>query len=442
MAALLIIGCGGGEQEKTGRGGSGGRVVSRTAPAGQKTTAEFAIGENLVVNPGFEEWDGYKPAGWTLSVFSGKGNKLSFYGKGDDAYNGDGSFYMRGLYDTQRWMTATQRFPVVPGHNIKFSAAMKAVDVKQNQDQADNAGVYLIFLDENGERLDDRNWADRWTRKRYGTSDWKRIREKAEVPEGASFVEIGLINMMTGYVYFDDVELIVQDRVDWVSKDRKFITYNWLPERPFPEEDMDRVSEMIEWIAKDAGIKKIEGRINYFLYPDEAAFMRILERPKYRTAARWDKKELHDVLTFNDHEMIHLILYDLGFPPVGLSKGLVFYYRARYNEWDMHIRSKRFLMQRKIPALYKTINPDKWRTADHAVVVPAWASFVEYLIDSYGLEKLKELYAETTEMTEPGPFSARFRDVYGEDFQEMDRAWRLYIMRYQGDAAADTLPDG
>ena len=33
------------------------------------------------------------------------------------------------------------------------------------------------------------------------------------------------------------------------------------------------------------------------------------------------------------------------------------------------------------------------------------------------------------------------RLLYGKDFQEVDRDWRLYIMRYQGDAAADTLPD-
>jgi len=98
-------------------------------------------------------------------------------------------------------------------------------------------------------------------------------------------------------------------------------------------------------------------------------------------------------------------------------------------------------MQRQIPALYKTIHPDRWRTVDHSVLVPAWASFVAYLIDNYGLDTFKELYAVTTDITEEGPFSARFQDIYGTEFQEMDRAWRLYIMRYQGSAEADSLPD-
>ncbi len=423
-AALLAAGCGKKKEQETA-----------------EELPEIETGVNLVVNPGFEEWNGYKPAEWTIKVFSSDGNKMSFYGKSDKTRNGESSFYLRGLYDTQKYMVATQRVPVRPGHEIVFSADIMSEDIKQNLGQEDNAGIYIIFYDKNGERVSDRNWADVWTPKRMGTTGWKRSQQKAEVPDDARFVEIGLINQMTGHIYFDEVELVIIKNIDWESKDAKFITYNWFEERPFPPEDMKRVSELIEDIAGDAGIKKIEGRINYYLYPDEETFMEILDRPKYRTAARWDKKELHDVLSFNDHEIIHLILYDLGFPPVGMSKGLVFYYRAKYNGWDMDIRSKRFLMQRQIPALYKTIHPDKWRTVDHTVVVPAWASFVGYLIDNYGMDTFKEMYAATSNINEEGPFSARFKDVYGIDFQEADRSWRLYIMRYQGDAAADTLPD-
>jgi len=425
-AALLAAGCGKKKEHER---------------AGELPEIEIKTGVNLVVNPGFEEWNGYKPAEWAIKVFSGNGNKMSFYGKSDKTRNGEFSFYLRGLYDTQKWMIATQRFPVRPGHEIVFSADIMSEDITQNPGQEDRAGIFVTFYDSNGDRVNDRSWADVWTRKRIGTSGWKRSEKKAEVPEGARTVEIGLINQMTGHIYFDSVSLVIEEKITWESKDAKFITYNWFKERPFPPEDMKRVSALIEDIAKDAGIKKIEGRINYYLYPDEETFMKILDRPMYKTAARWDKKELHDVLSFNDHEIIHLILYDLGFPPVGLSNGLVFYYRAKYNNWDMDIRSKRFLMKQQIPALYKTIHPDKWRTVDHTVLVPAWGSFVGYLINKYGMDTFKEMYAETSEMNDEGPFSARFKDVYGIDFQEADRSWRLYIMRYEGDAAADTLPD-
>ena len=433
-AVLLIAGCGGGEKGRE-------NVGEKRIQGSTETLPEMQTEVDLIVNGGMEEWNGYKPAGWTMRIFSGRGTKITFYGKSDKTEAGGTSLYMRGLFDTERFMAATQRFSVRPGHEILFSARIMTENIKQNQGQDDNAGVYLRFLDKDGNRLVDRYFADAWSRKRMGTSGWAVSREKTIVPDNAYIVELGLLNQMTGTIYFDDVSLVIKEKVEWISKKTKFITYNWFEGHPFPPEDMKRETDLLESIAKDAGIKKIEGQINYYLYPDEATFMKVLQKPKYRTAARWDKKELHDVLSFNDHEIIHLILYDLGFPPIGMSKGFVFYYRARYNHWDMNTRCKRFLLEQKIPALHKTIHPDKWRQLDATVVVPAWASFVEYLIKKYGLDTYKELYAETSGIIDPGPFSARFKDVYGIDFQEADRAWRLYIMRYEGNALADTLPD-
>ncbi len=437
VAVLLMAGCGGEKKEQ--------ETLDETRRESHRETLEelpeIETGVNLIVNPGFEEWDGYKPVGWTTKIFTGEGKNLSFYGKSDKARSGESSFYLRGTFNTDRWVVVMQRFPVRPGHKIVFSADIMTEDIKQNRGQKDNLGVYVIFFDGDGQRVNDRYFADAWTIKRTGTNSWLRKDKETEVPDGARIVEVGVLNQMTGYAYFDEVSLVIKEKIDWESKDSKFITYNWFESRPFPPEDMKRMSGLIEEIAKEAGIKEIEGRINYFLYPDDETFMKILERSMCRTIAIWEKKELHDVKSFNDHEIIHLILYDLGFPPVGLSKGFVFYFRAKYEDWDMHIRSKRFLMQKQIPALYKTIDSKKWRMADYSVVVPAWASFVEYLIDKYGMDKFKELYAITSGIIEEEEFAKRFRDIYGFNFQEADRAWRLFIMRYEGDAAADTLPD-
>jgi hypothetical protein len=264
---------------------------------------------------------------------------------------------------------------------------------------------------------------------------------KTKTPENAHKVEIGLVNLKTGYIYFDDVRLVVKDLIGWKKKETKFVTFNWLEERPFPAEEMTRQAEMIEDIAREAGIKNIEGRINCYLYPNPESFMKILGRKRYKTTAFWARKELHSVDTFNDHEIIHLFLFDLGVPPLVLAKGLVFHFRAKYNNWDMNVRSKRFLMQRNLPALYKTVDAKEWHKLDHSIMVPAWSSFVSYLIDQYGIEKVKEFYTATDGMEHVEPFSDMFKDVFGIDFQEVDRTWRLFIMRYEYNAEADTLPD-
>ena len=113
-AAMLIAGCGSGKKDQE----------SPADLPGIETEV------NLVVNPGMEEWDGYKLAGWTMRIFAGNGNKLTLYGRSDKAKAGEASLYVRGLFDTEKWIVATQRFPVRPGYTIIFSAEMMVEDIK------------------------------------------------------------------------------------------------------------------------------------------------------------------------------------------------------------------------------------------------------------------------------------------------------------------------
>ena len=57
-------------------------------------------------------------------------------------------------------------------------------------------------------------------------------------------------------------------------------------------------------------------------------------------------------------------------------------------------------------------------------------SFVEFLIDTYGMEKFRTLYALTPLCPCHHDFSGsprRWKEVYGHDLPALERAWRLYI---------------
>jgi hypothetical protein len=417
-------------------------AVSCSGGGGQREDwPELPTDTNLVVNPGFEQWRGSMPVGWTLKQVLEEGGVSNHHGRSDKGSIGEFSFYLAGDTNTKKWMIATQTFPVSPGYTVFFSADIMTEDLKRLRTVDPNAHVQLWFYDENGEMLEKDGLLNIRTRTRGGTSSWKRDSRKIKVPDDARTVEIGLVSLMTGTIYFDDVKLFLRKNVEWEEKDTGYITFHWLPERPFPDDEMDRVAGMIEDIAKEAKIEKPEKKIKYYLYPDEATYMRILEKKEYRTAAWWSEKQLHTVDTFNDHEMIHLILYDLGMPPVVLAKGFVFYFRSKYNDWDLHIRSKRFLMQQKIPALHNTIDLPSFQKTDPAIMVPAWGSFVTYLVDTHGIEKFKEFYERSDEKVNFEELRVIFEDLYETDFDEADRAWRFFLVRYEGDPRADTLPN-
>ncbi len=402
---------------------------------------EMKLEVNLLENPSFEKWNGSVPEGWEIRHFSGDGSNRNKFGKSThEKKSGRSSFYLRGLFNTDKWMVLTQKHPVSPGYDLLISADIKVVNIQDNKGQSKDANIYIIFYDSKGKRLNDRYYADDWTHPRTGTSDWRRDVKKVEIPEKAYSAEFGLINRMTGYVYFDNVMMKIKAKVKWNEKDTKFITFQWLDERPFPEGAIEKEAEMIEGFADRVGIKKIKEKIKYRLYPSPERFMQILERSRYHQTSSWSGREIHTIEPFEDHEMIHHILYDLGYPPVGLAKGLVFSLRSQYRNWDIHSKAKQYLIQKKIPALYKTIPQQLFLNSNANVTVPAWGSFVTYLIDRFGMDKFIEFYKSVDKIDEVGPFNVHFKDIYGEEFPDADREWRLFLMRYQADPNADTMP--
>ncbi len=420
-SAALLSGCGGKKEEIS-------------------DLQEIKVNVNLVQNPSFEEWDGFMPVGWELRVFSGSGKNVNMFGKNSEYHvSGGHSYYLRGLDYTDKWMVLSQTHPVRPGHEVVFSGYVQTDHIQKHKGQDDDANLFLIFYDKDGKRINDRYYADKWTNRRVGTSKWALDEAKADVPDKAVAMEIGLINRMTGFAYFDDINLMIIKKLEWKEKETKFITFRWQPERPFPPEEMKREAKIIEDIAAEAGVRKIEGRIYHRLYPSEQMFSEVTGRNRYRPFTRWGDKEFHTMDTYEDHEMIHLILYDLGSPPFGLAKGLVFYFRAKINGWDLHNAAKQDLVRTELPPLYKTIDQKDFVNAGIAISVPGWGSFVKYLIDKHGMKKLLELYESTNEIKQLEPFSVRFKAVYGVEFQKMDQDWRWFLLRYECDPAADTI---
>ncbi|HSG26955.1 MAG TPA: hypothetical protein VLA34_00645 [Candidatus Krumholzibacterium sp.] len=427
MGLLALAGCG-------GDGGGGGGEVAGDLPEIQEDV-------NLVVNGSFEEWDGFMPVGWNMRHWSGEGQNSNYYGKNSEWHiDGEYSYFLRSLFNTDKWMVPYQTFPVRPGYELHFQGQVKTDGLTRSKGQDDNACIYVIFYDADGERVSTRYWADSWTARRVGTSPWALNKMKLDVPRDARSVELGLMNQMTGYIYFDQVECRLVKKLHWEERQTKFVTFYWQPERPFPDGAIEREVQLVEDIAKEAGIRKIEGdRISYYLYPSEEFYLKTTGRKMYKQFARWPLKELHTLNELEDHDMIHMILYDLGTPPMGIAKGLVFYFRAKFNGWDLHAAAKQDLMATRLPALYKTISKRQFGETNVSVVIPGWGSFTTWLIDRYGIKKVLDLYTETDKMDEFGPVNVHFKDIFGEDMIEMDKKWRWWLLRYEVEAEADTI---
>ncbi|UCF04748.1 MAG: hypothetical protein JSV33_12610 [bacterium] len=399
---------------------------------------DVQTGVNLVVNPSFEEWDRSQPVGWKLKHFSGEGENINMFGRSTkESVTGRFSYYLRGLFNTEKWMVLTQRHPVIPGYRLDFAAQIKSVNIKRNRDQEDNANIYVRFLDRDGNRLSDRYYADSYTHHRLGTSDWRRNWKRTDIPKDARFVEIGLINQMTGYLYFDDVELVVTEPLPWKKKKTDHVDFYYLEGHPFPEGSIEREAQLIDGYVRKLDLK-LEQRISYYYYPSEERFNEIYNTKKYKQVVSYKMRALHTVSPFENQMIIPLVIFDMGTPPFGLAEGLTLTLRAPHDGLDLHMMAKEYLIAKRIPALYKVLTRKAMQDVKFSITVPAWASFITYIIDRYGMEMFKKLYSESSEIEEAGPFNDVFKELYQKDFPVVDREWRLFVLRYQPEAGDGT----
>jgi len=337
---------------------------------------------------------------------------------------------MRGVFNVERWMVLVQRHPITPGYRLSFGAQMRGENLTKGKGQEGRANIYVRFYDKNGKRVNDRYYADGYTRTLTGTTDWQRYTRRVDIPKNAHFVDVGFICQMTGWLYFDDVELVMEEPIPWREVDSKYVKYYYLEGSPFPEGAIEKENEFVEGCVKKLELK-VENKVNYYYYPNEQKFHEIFGVKKGHERALWKKQELHTTRTFDDHEMIHLLLAPLGYPPFGLAEGAVFYVLGSWDGKDLHMISKQLLTAKRLPALYTMIKDDDMNAAGMSNIVPGWASFSIWLIERRGIDKFMKLYAATNEVEEAAKFKMQFKDIYGKDFEETDREWRLWVLRYQ-----------
>lgn len=415
LAALLALAAGCGTKEQ----------------AAEETASSSPLGVNLVSNPSFEEWNGAQPVGWKLEYFEGTGKKENICGKSvTEKKSGEFAYSMRGVFNVDRWMVLTQRHPVTAGSRLWFAAEMRGKNLQKNRGQQDRANIYVRFYDKNGTRVNERYYADGFTRTLMGTSDWRKLGRRVDIPKNAAFVDVGLINEMTGWVYFDDVELMIEAPIPWKETKTKYVDYYCLEGSPFPEGAIEKENAFVQGCVKKLHIK-VEKKIAYYYYPTEEKFQEIFGVKKGHERAMWKKQELHTTKTYDDHEMVHMLLVPYGTPPFGLAEGLVFYVLGSWDGRDLHMIAKQAIVGMKLPALFRVMKQQDMDAAGMSTVVPGWASFSIWLIDRQGIDKFMKLYKATNEVEEPAVFASHFKAVYGKEFEETDREWRLWILRYQ-----------
>ncbi len=164
----------------------------------QKHYGTVKLGENLIVNPSFEEdndGDNF-PDGWNLP------HELCTW---DEVEKRSGKRSLRFTNtDSNVYRLITQVVPCKPKRRYYFAVWVKGKEINGKDQWDQGAGICLEWQDAKG------NWlGGSYPECPEGTFDWRRVEGAALIPENAARVSVVLYlrRTNTGTAWFDDVEV-------------------------------------------------------------------------------------------------------------------------------------------------------------------------------------------------------------------------------------------
>ncbi|WP_155590948.1 hypothetical protein [Lysinibacillus cavernae] len=154
------------------------------------------------------------------------------------------------------------------------------------------------------------------------------------------------------------------------------------------------------------------------------------------------------------HELTHSLLgYGNNFDASSgyfTQEGFASYMEDQYGKNDLYLEKymKHFMDSDKLIPISKLIDPNqddayfrpdltnieeldtlRWMSYTHA------ASFIKYLIDTYGLEKFEQLYNEKD-------LANKMEEVYGKNSRELEKDWLAFIHIQKGFTHEEKLKSG
>jgi len=401
-------------------------LVFVLAGCGEKQTP---YNTNLLKNGSFEAVRDGMPRDWTLADFRGlEGDSEAQYGVDNQtAADGLNSWYFQADPGTRKFSVLTQEVEVRDITHVRLNAWMQLESVMRGADQFAQCNYLLTFFDENHNRFQELRFADKRTRLQTGTIPWYQENHTFRVPKGTRYVAVSCILGSDGKAWFDKVELSVPEALDWQTLKTKNFAFYWLNERPFPAGSVENQQKMFDYYAGRLGIES-DIEIGFYLYPDTAKIRNVLSLKGHQYIS-WDDYEIHSINPNENHEIVHLITDVYGVPPKAIAEGTVFWLHGNWLGNPVDKVCAMYLANGTLPPLKQLIDYNRFAATDFRLSMPAATSFVGFIVERWGTERLIELYKAIGGVNAYDPFSKLFEKVYGIACADVEEQWHLVLSK-------------
>lgn len=126
------------------------------------------------------------------------------------------------------------------------------------------------------------------------------------------------------------------------------------------------------------------------------------------------------IIAAGAHELMHVMSRNTwtGKPATWIVEGLAVYADDAWYRYELHQLCKHLLTEKKLVPIEKLL--DGFKGSHDMITYPQSGSFVKYLYETYGVEKVKELWVRG--------YAEDFRLVLGKDVQTVEKEWHQKLM--------------
>ncbi|UCH84458.1 MAG: hypothetical protein JSW50_01850 [Candidatus Latescibacterota bacterium] len=418
-----------------------GVLLTAIAFAGGCGKDEAPKDTNLLTNGSFEQVEGNIPVGWELNPFRGmEGSREAEYGI-DTAYpfDGENSFFFKADAVTRRFFTLSQEVEVKDVERIKLRGAVRSLDVRRDKQQYPQANLALTYYDQDRNRFYSSRFYDKRTRPRLETSDdWISEELIVRLPENTAYIVVHCALGMTGTVWYDDISLEIPTDIGWNTSVSKNFTFHWTDQAPYPDGSREYQQQLFDNYATRLGIPEVDRpHIYHFLYPDSLSIYQAIgtKEPK---KSYWDSQEVHSIYPVDDHEIIHVMTFQYGVLPFGLSEGTAFYLIGEYKGHRLERLAYDLLQNDRLPTVRSIVDPTRVRQMNPDIVIPAAATYIGFLLEFGGTDRFLDFHIAANNMLNYEEYAAAFVKVYEKTPEETDVAWRKILGGLQFPDSAHT----
>ena len=176
--------------------------------------------------------------------------------------------------------------------------------------------------------------------------------------------------------------------------------------------------EVNGFLYDSADDAKLQGDRSGTAFADTNAFEAVASPPLDSNLLSLVAHEANHVIIINALGRAGTSLLNEGLPSAVLSERYHWLGKHYYYAWTKTHRAE-------IPAMARLANDDEWPKLDQHVAYSAGASFLAYLLDTYGAAKLRQLfYARSS------GFADRFAEIYGRPLTAVEGEWLAFCDAY------------